>query len=623
MTTVAGAGTAGFSGDGGLATAAQLNKPEYVAIDTLGRVIIADTYNHRVRRVETDGRITTIAGNGSYGYTGEGVATAVRLYNPNGVAVDSQNRVIVCDTYNSRVRRIDANGMITTIAGTGGFGGGGDGGPATAATLGFPYGVAVDAQDRVVIADTGNHKIRRIDANGVITTIAGTGSVGYSGDGGPATAAELNDPYGVAFDGMGRMVITDAYNNRIRRVETNGTITTISGTGDPLSDGDGGPATAADSGTALGIANDTTGHILTADTHGHRIRRIEDDGTVSTVAGKIDPDDIGPVAAARLADPQALVVTSGITFVAGGTSGTLEAIRNGRVDAVAGYYPQTKPTGALARYRTDAFGKVGGVAFDAARGRIYITETTANRLHVITQVDPSNPATWTIAALANAAGTAGATDGAAATATFRRPTGLYLDGNTLYIADTGNHAIRTLDLTTNQVATIVNTSHALGFAGDGGAAAAARLYEPTAVTKCGNGDLFIADTSNNRVRRVVAGATGLVISTVLGDGVPASSGEGEPAATFPVDAPRGVACDAAGNLFVTSRSTVRMLPASDGPVVDGTGSVQTIYGAPPHDQFPSSVTSCLTGIAATGPSTLQVADACTGLLIQLTRTAAP
>jgi len=320
---------------------------------------------------------------------------------------------------------------------------------------------------------------------------------------------------------------------------------------------------------------------------------------------------------ARLEDPQAIAVGSSFTLVAAGSSGTLEAIRNGRVEAIAGRYPQETATGTLARYRTSAFGTVGGTALDPA-GAIYFTESSSNRIHKVTQVNPADPKTWTIEILANTAGTAGFADGTAGTARFRNPTGLFLDAtaNLLYIADTGNHAIRALNLTTNAVTTIANASHTFGFAGDGGAATAAQLFAPTAVTKCSNGDVFIADSSNNRVRRIVAGG---VISTVLGDGVPASSGEGSPSRTFPVDRPRGIACDAFGNLYVTSSTTVRLVTADDTGIVDGTGAVQTIYGEPPRDTFPASVTTCLTGLAVTGPASVQVADACTGLLVQLTR----
>jgi hypothetical protein len=181
--------------------------------------------------------------------------------------------------------------------------------------------------------------------------------------------------------------------------------------------------------------------------------------------------------------------------------------------------------------------------------------------------------------------------------------------------------IRAIDLSNGisaaTVSTVAGTSATVGYLGDGGPASEALLYGPQAVTRCGNGDLFIADTGNNRVRRVAAGTN--VITTVLGDGLPASLGEGSPASQFPVDAPLGLACDAYGNLYVTSTTAVRIVPADSNGVVDGTSAVQTIYGAEPRDEFPQSVTSCLTGLVVVDAMTVQVVDACTGLLVQLTR----
>ena len=621
ITTIAGNGIAGFSGDGGPATASQLAHPGGVAVDALGRVYIADSANQRIRRVALDGTITTIAGDGSPAYGGDGgPAASAQLQNPNGVAIDGQGRLVIADTYNHRIRRIELDGTIVTIIGTGGYGFSGDGGPATGAAISFAYSVAVDAQGRVLFGDTSNQRIRRTELDGTIATIAGTGATGYNGDGIAATAAELSSPYGVAVDPQGRVVLVDDINQRIRRIELDGSISTIGGCGIAGDNGDAAPATAAEVAFPIGIAIDPQGRIAIADTNNQRIRRIDPaTGVMSTIAGKVGPDNAGPVAHARLVDPQAIAYASAMTLAAGGTSGTLEAIRGGRVFAVAGRYAQDAATGALAGYRTSTFGTIGGVALDPAAGVIYVTETSGNRLHAITEVDPNNPDTWTIAVLANAAGTAGFADGTAATARFDAPTGLYLDtaARKLYIADTGNHAIRVLDLATQTVTTVVNTSHTLGFLGDGGPAAAAQLYQPTAMTRCANGDLFIADTGNNRVRRVIA-ATG-VIESVLGDGVPASSGEGAPSRTFPVDGPRAVACDDYGNLFVSSRTTVRLVAAGDDGSVDGNGAVQTIYGLPPRSTFPTDVTNCLTGLAVTGAASLQVSDACTGLLVELDR----
>ncbi|MBV8756608.1 MAG: hypothetical protein JO257_05020 [Deltaproteobacteria bacterium] len=667
ITTIAGNGTFGLGGDGGLATAATLQNPFDCAIDPMGRIYIADVFNQRIRRVELDGTITTIAGTGLQGFSGDGgPATSAELFEPDGVALDAQGRLyiadsvnnrvrmvdtsgvistvagdgnrttldhphgvaidlqgrlVIADTYNHRVRRVDSPGTLTTIAGNGGFGFSGDGGPATSATLSTPYYVAVDSTGRVLISDLSNNRIRRVELDSTIDTAVGNGAASFGGDGGPATSGSINQPYKVATDAQDTIYIADELNQRIRKVTAGGTLSTIAGNGSVGTSGDAAPATSAQLQFPLGVCAGPGG-IAVADTNNNRIRRIDPGtGVLTTVAGQVDPEGVGASATARLADPQGFAVGSMFTFVAGGSSGTVEALRTGHLTAVAGRYPQSSATGALARFRTAGFGRIGGIAVDDSAHVVYITETSANRLHVITEVDPTDPSTWTIATLANTSGTAGFADGAAATARFRGPTGLYLDAaaSTLYIADTGNHAIRALDLSAHTVSTIVNTSHALGFAGDGGPAAGALLFEPTALTRCPNGDLFIADTGNNRIRRVASGT----ITTVLGDGVPASSGEGAPARTFPVDQPRGLSCDAFGDLFVTSATTVRLLPASDAGVVDGSGVVQTIYGKPPHTAFPASVTACLTGLAVTGAAQLQVADACTGLLVQLDRAPAP
>jgi hypothetical protein len=287
--------------------------------------------------------------------------------------------------------------------------------------------------------------------------------------------------------------------------------------------------------------------------------------------------------------------------------------------AVAGRYPQPTAIGARARYRGSSFGDVSGVAYDPQAHTLYLRESTTNRIEVVTQVDPNDATTWTIASLANLAGTAGFADGAAATARFRAPTGLYLDraAGQLYVADTGNHVIRAIDLGSAMVRTVAGTPATRGFFGDGGAATSALLYAPRAMTRCTNGDLFVADTGNHRVRRIASG--GQTISTVVGVGVAASSGAGSPASTFPVDAPAGLDCDAAGDLFVTSTNALRLLPSDANGVVDGQGEVQTIYGGSPADAFPASETRCLTGVASVDATTVEVTDACTGLLVALHR----
>ncbi|HTR54796.1 MAG TPA: hypothetical protein VMJ10_29105, partial [Kofleriaceae bacterium] len=622
LSTIAGDGSYSATGDGGPATAAGIGYVGGMAYDAQGALYITDNENNVLRRVDTNGTITTIAGTGTAGYSGDGgPATSAMLNYPNGIAIDAQGRILFADYYNARVRRIDTtSGNITTIAGSGAAGYSGDGAAATSAALNGPSGVAVDATGRILIADTNNHRIRRIDTTGVITTIAGTGAAGYSGDGAAATAATLNGPSNVKVDAQGRILIADANNNAIRRIDAGGTITTIAGTGAAALSGDGGPATSASLQSPLDVASDAAGKIAIADANNEAVREIDPQGTIVTVAGQVEPDGMGPVANGHLADGQQLALGTGLTFVAGGSSGTLQLVRDGAdVEVVAGRYLQTTPTGSLARFRDTTFGSVGGVAFDAARNLVYLSETSNNRIDVVTIVDPANASTWTIAPLANTAGTAGYADGAAATAKLDAPAGLFLDttAHVLYIADSQNHAIRALDLSAMTISTVAGIATLPGDFGDGQPALAAALYRPTAVTRCANGDMFIADTGNERVRKVSAASS--TMSTVLGDGSVSSAGEGKPAVTFPVDTPLGIACDQLGNVIVSSMSAVRLLAADDNGVVDGMGSVLTIYGAPPRDTFPANATSCLTGVVVVDATTLRLADSCTGLLVQLHR----
>jgi PKD repeat protein len=273
ITTIAGTGTAGFAGDGGQATSAQVNIPGGVAVDPQGNVYIADEDNHRVRKISTAGIITTIAGNGVAGYLGDGgQATSAELNFPHGVTVDAQGNVFIVDTSNNRVRVVNTAGIITTVAGNGTAGFSGDGGQATSAELNFPRQVAVDAQGNLYIADTVNHRVRKV-SGGVITTFAGTGVAGFSGDGGAATSAQLNFPRGVALDATGNLYISED-NSRIRKV-TGGTITTIAGTGVAGFSGDGGQAVSAQLNFPWGLAVDASGNLYIGDYTNNRVREIQ------------------------------------------------------------------------------------------------------------------------------------------------------------------------------------------------------------------------------------------------------------------------------------------------------------------------------------------------------------
>ncbi len=270
--TVAGGGS-NYPGDGGAATNALLGDPTGVAMDATGNLFIADTDNNRIRKVDTNGIITTVAGNGRNDYSGDGgAATNAELYAPSGVAVDATGNLFIADKENTVIRKVGINGIITTVAG-GGFNYPGDGGVATNAELGYPTSVAVDATGDLFIADTDNYRIRKVDTNGIITTVAG-GGFNYPGDGGAATNAELNGPSDVAVDATGNLFIADTRNNRIRKVDTNGIITTGAGNGTESFSGDGGAATNAELNWPSGVAVDATGNLFIADSGNYRIRTV-------------------------------------------------------------------------------------------------------------------------------------------------------------------------------------------------------------------------------------------------------------------------------------------------------------------------------------------------------------
>ena len=583
ITTVAGTGRFGFSGDGGPAVEAQFNSPEGVAVDGAGNLYIAEDSNNRIRRVDSTGTITTIAGTGEFGFSGDGgPAVEARMIHPEGVAVDGAGNLYIADTFGQRIRKVDSAGTITTIAGTGARSFGGDGGPATAARLNNPKGVAVDGAGNLYIADRYNHRIRKVDSTGTITTIAGTGGIGFSGDGGPAVEARINSPEGVAVDGAGNVYIADRYNHRIRKVDSTGTITTIAGTGGIGFSGDGGPAVEAELSGPLGVAVDGASNLYIADRENHRIRKVDSTGTITTIAGTGEfgfSGDGGPATAARLNNPRGMAVDgAGNLYIADLNNWRIRKVDStGTITTIAGtrgrgFSGDGGPAVEAELYNPE------GVAVDGA-GNLYIADTWNHRIR---KVD----STGTITTIAGTGEFGFSGDGGPAVeAELYYPRGMALDGaGNLYIADVGNGRIRRVD-SSGAITTIAGSGGG-GFSGDGGPAVEAELRNPWGVAVGGEGNLYIADLGNHRIRKVDSAGT---ITTVAGTGVPGFSGDGGPAPAARLAGPIGVAVDGAGNLYIADSGNHRIRkltpmtgPTTPVPVIPGGSEWFSISATTPY-----------------------------------------
>ena len=545
LTRFAGNGTVGYAGDGGAATSAALHEPAGVAVDAAGNVYIADNGNNVVRKV-SNGVITTFAGTagvGSFGYSGDnGPATGATLRGPTGVAVDTAGNVYIADAGNNVIREV-SSGVITTFAGTKGtIGYSGDNGPAIGATFDYPAGVAADGSGNVYIADIDNNAIRKV-AKGVMTTFAGDGTSGYSGDNGPPPGAELNHPGGVAVDGAGNVYIADMTNNVIRKV-SKGAIATLAGGGSVIF-GDNGPAKDAALFSPFGVAADASGNVYIADTSDNAIRKVSD-GVITTFAG------------------------SGIYGYSGDNGAAIGAALNQPYD----------------------------VAADAS-GNVYIADTLNN---VIRKV--SNGVITTFAG--NGCCYPGETgDNLAATSVaLRSPTGVAVDsaGN-VYIADLGNNVVRKVS---NGAITTIAGNGTRGYSGDGGPATSAAFIMPSAVAVDASGSVYILDNGAHVIREVSNGW----IATIAGNGTNGFSGDGGPATSAGLFAPAGVAVDRAGNVYISENGPINVIrKVSNGIITTIAGNETSGYSG---DNGPatSAELSCPYGVAVDAEGSVYFADAC-------------
>lgn len=513
VTTLIGDGIPGFSGDGGPASAARVSRPFGLAVDAAGNIYFADLGNNRVRRISTTGVVTTVAGDGSNTMSGDGgPATAAGIPGPYALEFDAAGNLYISDWEAHVIRKVAPNGTISTFAGNGVAGFSGDGGPATQASLNLPEGMSFDAAGNLYVADAINNRVRMITPGGTISTVAGNGSTTSTGDGGPATQAGIFYPYNVLIDPEGGLLVTDS-NCRIRRVVA-GVITTAAGDGSCFPSGDGGPAVQAGFGAPEGMAFDAEGMFYFVDAEFGYIRQVDTDTmTISTVAG------IGGFRGEGAPATEALFTYT--RSVAAGPGGTL---------AVADYYNQMirliDGAGIIRTLAAD-LGTVRDLAFDRA-GNVY-----AARGPRILKIDQAGT-------------TSVLEDGSF-------PQGLAVDaGGNIYFSS-GNQVFRR---SPGGAFSIVAGLEESGFGGDGGPATAARLDRPTGIAVHADGSVYILDYGNLRIRKI--GPDG-VISTIAGTGNPGPSGTGGLATNAALGELWGLAVDRNGIVYIAEGESVRRI----------------------------------------------------------------
>jgi uncharacterized protein (TIGR03437 family) len=550
LTLIAGNSRPGFSGDGGPAVQAQLNFPQGLALDGKGNLYIADSKNNRVRVVNPAGIISTFAGTGAVSpggagsYNDGGLAINALLRLPSGVTTDSAGNVYIADTGDNMIRKVTTDGVINAVAGNSYPGFSGDTGSALVAGLHSPEDVAVDSKGNIYIADSTNAAIRQVNTSGLINTIAGDQTVGFSGDGGPATSAALTTPYAVCVDSAGNVYFAENGDSRIRKVDTSLNINTIAGDGTAGYNGDGAAAISAELNFPTGLALDSTGNLYIADSLNRRIRKVAGT-TISTIGGNgilSYSGDGGAAVAAQLNAPQAVATDSAGNFYIADTANNVvrKVTAGGTITTIAGN--GTAGFGGDGGAPTSAqLNAPQGILVDAS-GNIYIADTQNARVRKI------SGNTITTVAGSGTAGFGGDT-GSATSAQLNVPIGLALDAaNNLYIADFSNNRIR--KVSSGTITTVAGNGLA-GYSGDGGPALNAQLTTPAAVAVDSSGNLYIGDTGNNAVRKVSGGT----ITTVAGNGLAGYSGDNGPATSANVGNPTGIAVDSSGNLYVAGGSS--------------------------------------------------------------------
>ena len=616
ITTIAGTGFADFGGDGGPALKAHLNFPAGMALDAEGNLYIADRNNHRIRKVDSKGIVTTISGTGVAGFGGDGgPAVEATLNFPSDLEIDSQGNLYISDRSNNRIRKIDSQGIITTIVGMGLPGYGGDYGSAKEAFLKYPFGIALDDEGNLYIADRGNNRIRKVDASGTITTMAGDGTHSFSGDYGPATQSSLAYPTDVAVDATGKVYIADRNNNRIRMVDTQGVITTVMGTGESEYNGDneiasesnlhlplalildrennlivvdrnhfrirsidlynkavktvagngnslfrgnGGPGRGATLGSPSGIVIDGKGNILFTDKQHHRIRFLDSANLIHSFAGNGSEGNEGDGGSALLAAlflPSQMTLDNKGNLYFAGRQGNGWIIRKidseGRISRFAGN-GMGGNSGDGGAALMASFNALSDIAVDQA-GNMYISDMTSG---FIRRIDSRGMiASFYGVKLSKLAQEV-------------HVNGMVIDkAGSLIFSDSGSSKVRKVDAD-GTVSLVAGTGDFRDY-GDGGPALQAGIRSPGGLAIGPDGSLYVAESQTSRIRKIDLQGN---ISRFAGTGEPGFSGDGGPATEAKLKSPYRMVFDTQGNLYFTDRDNNRIRR------IDSRGIITTVAG---------------------------------------------
>ncbi len=552
ISTFAGTGARGSAGDGGQAMNAQLSEPRGIVMNTVGDFYFLDGYT-RVRKITGTGIITTAASwSGVTGFAGDGENVSNARFSDyiSDLAVDHQGNIYLADRHNHRIRRIAREGLVSTVAGNGHEGVSGDGGPATSAALSFPTFIAIDGTGNLYFTSR-DHRIRKVSVNGIISTVAGANDAGFSGDGGPAANAKLNGPGPIAVDAVGNLYINDYFNGRVRKVTADGKISTIIGKGYPPYYGDGNLSANATLNVPRSPVFDTTGNMYVVDGGNRIVRKISPSGRISTIAGNGragNGGDGGDAQSASFMDPVAAIAdASGNVFIADAQANLVRKVTPaGIISTFAGGGPfiASTPTGPV--YTNGDGGPANNavlnypysLAWDS-EGNLYIGCSLSIR-----KVTPNGIISSVIGGGSWGFGGDG---GPASQAQITVVEGMLVDpaGNLIFV-DSMNARIR--KISPAGIISTVAGNGTFGFGGDGGSATSAAVGRLTGnIALDRSGSLYFSDQNNNRVRKISPNG---IISTLAGSGARGFSGDGDLALGANMNNPSGVTIDANGDLFV-------------------------------------------------------------------------